>query len=256
MNLQVTALIASTLLIQTLSYAQSVDHTDNQRDPYFQISQVTSVVKEQRERKVSDQTLEQARVDFLAQNENYSTSGLEKEMALDPMAIADILFKVWDIVVANKPVVTVNLKNASALPNLAENHWERLSGWKHERSITYQMQVTNGYGIKVIDLEYRVKLLFGGGVRGKGRYIASARVTPTKIDVQWGYNLDVGVTVPAVVNMGTEDDPLAAIYLDVTYKIHNILRSTSEGQSYLLQGDGMLMNTKTDEVYYESVPRT
>jgi hypothetical protein len=252
MNLRITALIASVLCLSASAHAQT--ETPDANDPYFQISSVETSVKNMRERNASDAILEQARADFLKQNFS-ETHELARPEGVDPMAIADILFKVWDIIVANKPIVNIDAKNASALPNLAEAHWERLTGWQRERQITYSVQVKNGFGSTVIDLKYGVKLLYGGGVKGKGRYIASARVVPQTVDVKWGFNLDVNVTVPSIVNMGTEEDPLAAIYLDVNYKIHNILRSDSEGQTYLLQGDGLLMNTKTNEVYYDSVPR-
>jgi hypothetical protein len=166
--------------------------------------------------------------------------------ATGPLAIIDLLFKAWNIVKDGAPVVNIGSKNASALPYVSSGRWEVLSGWKSERSITYRIVVGNVYGIDTVDFEYKVNLIYGGNVGGKGKYIASARVIPSKVDVLWGYNLDVTVEVPNVYNVATPENPVAAITLDVNYKVSTILRSTSYTNSYELRGDGtMKSNGKT-----------
>jgi len=257
--------IASVLLFQPYTQAQT-QNQPLQDDPYFQIGQVTTTVEEVSDSPLTPELLQEAHQEFLQQRLSLhperlsrssaaSASSTVSAAAVDPMAIADILLKLWDIVVDNKPVVNVGVKSANALPNLAQNDWEKLTGWQSERSVIYSMTSTNLYGMKVVQLEYRLSLIYGGGVDGKGRYIASARVVPTKVDVLWGYNLDVNVNVPSIVNMGTKDDPLAGIYVDVNYKIHNILRSDAEGQTYYLQGDGLMKDTKTGRTFFASAPR-
>jgi|GEM_PF-1175855 len=259
-------LSASVLFFHPSIQAQTVQNQNTQDDPYFQIGEVTTTVEEISDSPITPALLQRAHQDFLQQRLSFhperlshsSTPSLSESAsvaAVDPMAIADILLKLWDIVVDNKPVVNVAVKSANALPNLAQNNWEKLTGWQDERSVIYSMTTKNLYGMKVIQLEYRLSLIYGGGVDGQGRYIASARVVPTKVDVLWGYNLDVNVSIPSIVNMGSKDDPLAGIYVDVNYKVHNILRSDSEGQTYYLQGDGLMKDTKSGQTFFASAPR-
>jgi hypothetical protein len=214
-------------------------------DPHLEFSKVTTNLISVEERMVSSEEFL-----FLNVNENESITFQE---GVDPMAIADIAFKIWDIIKDGKPVVNVQYKNANALPNIANRKWEALTGWKSERSMTFGVSTENAYGIKTVDLEYKVKLLYGGGVKGKGLYIASARVVPSKVDVKWGYNLDVSVEVPSILNLASIEDPLAAISMDVTYKISTILRSYSESNGYELRGNGMM---KADnKIIFDAISR-
>lgn len=222
-----TGLFAGLILVLFNSVPSLADS-----DPHLVFSKVTTTLKSVEERAVSPEEM------FLL-NENQAEFESFQE-GVDPMAIADIVFKIWDIIKDGKPVVNVQYKNANALPNIANRKWEALTGWKTERSMTFGVSTENVYGIKTVDLEYKVKLLYGGGVKGKGQYIASARVVPSKVDVKWGYNLDVTVEVPSILNLASIDDPLASISMDVTYKISTILRSYSEANSYEVHGDGFM----------------
>jgi len=159
---------------------------------------------------------------------------------MGPLQIADLLIRAWGIVKDGAPVVNLQTKNASALPFIANGRWESLAGWKSERSITLGVTIENIYGIDTVEFEYRVSLIYGGNVKGIGKYIASARVIPTKVDVLWGYNLNVNVEIPNVYNVATPENPTAAITLDVNYKVSTVLRSTAYTNTYELRGDGTI----------------
>ncbi len=160
----------------------------------------------------------------------------------NPLMILDLAIKAWQIVKDGAPIVNVNSKNASALPYISSGRWEMLTGWKSERAITYKVIVENLYGMETVNFQYTVGLVYGGNVGGKGKYIASARVIPKKVDVLWGYNLDVSVDVPNVFNVADPENPNAAITLDVTYKISTILRSTAYTNTYEVRGDGTMIS--------------
>ena len=226
------SVLGSALIFFLFNTTSALAQVNN--DPYLLIQKVSTKIISVEETQV-------------ATNEFYTWGDLPQigppmapmAQGADPMAIADVFFKVWDIIKQGAPVVNVQYKNVNALPNLADNNWTALTGWKSERTVVFGVSTENLYGIKTVDLQYKVKLLYGGGVKGKGQYIASARVVPTKVDVIWGYNLDVTVEVPSILNLASNEDPLAAINLDVTYKISTILRSYSESNSYHLRGDGL-----------------
>jgi hypothetical protein len=65
-------------------------------------------------------------------------------------------------------------------------------------------------------------------------------VIPKKVDVLWGYNLDVNVDIPNIYNVATPENPLAAITIDVNYKVSTILRSTAYTKSFEVRGDGSI----------------
>jgi hypothetical protein len=157
-----------------------------------------------------------------------------------PLQILDLAIKFWNIVKDGAPVVNLRNKSASALPMISSGRWESLAGWKGERSITYGVTVTNLYGMETVNLEYTVSMIYGGNVNGIGKYISSARVIPRKVDVLWGFNLDVNVDIPNIYNVATPENPLAAITIDVNYKVSTILRSTAYTKSFEVRGDGMI----------------
>ncbi len=173
---------------------------------------------------------------------------LEQEQ--NPMSIADLALKVWGIVQDNKAVLNVDKFNSKALPYIANNRWEMLTGWKPQNVLEYSFVIENLYGIKVIEMKYDVRLIYGGGVKGAGKYIASARVVPKYIDVLWGFGLDVAVKEAAIQNLGTEKRPFAAITLDVGMTWGSILQKTSETITYRLDADGAIHDQTNGQSYF------
>lgn len=168
--------------------------------------------------------------------------------------ILDTFTRIWTIVEANKPVVTVqSATSATALPAASENDWTAIGGWKPERNITYVTAFKNMYGMTTVYLEYQVKVVYGGNVKGKGLYIASARIVPVKLRVLWGYKVDVTVSAPTVFNVRTPENPIAAIQLNVIYDIKTILNEDYQTDTYQVQGDGLIQDTKTGEVLLPAV---
>lgn len=172
------------------------------------------------------------------------------EQAEDPLSIAGIALKIWDIVQDNRAVLNVESLNVKALPVLAKDRWEALTGWKPEHGVEYTLELSNFYGITVVKMKYEVNLIYGGNVRGVGRYIASARVIPRHIDVLWGFGLDVKVRETAVQNLGTEKNPFASIKLDVSIGYGSILRQMSDTISYQLDADGAIHDLTGGKSYF------
>jgi hypothetical protein len=164
------------------------------------------------------------------------------------LGIAQVALQVWDIIQSNRAVANVDMVSASALPNAANQNWQSITGWKPEKAIRFSTQIKNLYGMTVIDFSYDVRVLSGGTLRGKGLYIASARVLPFKVKVLWGYTLNMNVKVAAIYNARTESNPLAAMDLDVQYEYSSILRKDSGTNSYLVRGDGLLKDVTGNKI--------
>ncbi|NDG84043.1 MAG: hypothetical protein EBX52_03275 [Proteobacteria bacterium] len=217
-------------------------------DPFKRLNVLRITAKE-----ISKETLEPESLETLHRQfveECACTPILEQSQ--DPMSIADIALRVWDIVQDNRAVLNAESLNVKALPILAKDRWEVLTGWKPEHGVEYTLELENLYGINVVTLKYEVNLIYGGNVRGVGRYIASARVIPRHIDVLWGFNLDVRVRETAVQNLGTEKNPFASIKLDVSLGYGSILRQMSETISYRLDANGAIYDLTSGKSFFTS----
>lgn len=251
--------IAAVFVLNISARAQ-VTHPPMIEDPaYFEIANVESKLVEIHTESLTPKKLNEAYERFQAQRlQLESVERVDQGLFfVNPYLIAQVLLKAWDIVVQNKPVVNVEAKNVSALPVMADYSWNKLTGWKRERVVKYSLSVKNLYGTETVKMDYLVRLLYGGGVAGRGQYIASARVVPRNVKVLWGYNLDVNVNVPSVVNISREDDPIAAVTLEVAYTIKSqimgfTIKKSSTQDTYLLQGDGLLMDKSHAKVFFEA----
>jgi hypothetical protein len=253
-------LIGCGLLQIPSTHAQSVPQLHNPNDPYYQISTIERETVQISTERLSPQRLETALGGLNeALNERFNTESREAlTVAINPYLIAKVLMYAWDLVVASKPVANVESKHVSALPVMADYHWTKLTGWKPERSVVQKLTITNLWKMKTIEATYGIKLLFGGGVKGRGQYIASARVVPSQVKVLPGYDFDLGVEVVSVNNVGMEYDPNAQLILQLNFRVQSrlgtlVVKKDEWKERYLLQGDGFFRNQDTAEVYFEAV---
>ena len=248
-KISISALVGI-LFIGLNSGAQELARSTAEHDPYFDIGSTETRVTEQIEvaRPFSSIQLKNK----LETYESPQQTAAPLQTVQGPLMIADLVLRVWSIIVANKPVVTVDSKAANALPLLAKDHWEQLTGWKPERWIGLTTTIKNGFGMRVIDLSYQVRLIYGGSVHGQGLYIASAQVVPTSINVLWGFNLNVMVDVASVVNVGTAESPAGQITLNVTKIYGSTFASHTEVSRFTVNAAGMMKNATTDQVYFSS----
>lgn len=160
--------------------------------------------------------------------------------------IINIASKIWKVIQDNAPVVNIDSKYATAYP-AGVTAANQLSGWTRPRSYVYGFYAKNLYGYKAIDVEYKITYTFGGSYKGNGRYLTAVAMVPTKTDVAWGYRLSMNASVPnsTVVNVGTEDAPVAALQLKLLWKMSTVLKESDGTSIYYVQGDG----------YFEEIAR-
>jgi hypothetical protein len=159
---------------------------------------------------------------------------------IDPGAIINIGQKIWDIIVANKPVVDVKTQYASAVPSGLTN-WLSLSGWKVPEATTYVFSAKNAYGVTVVNVRYVVVRTYGGSYLGKGKYLTGVTISPLQVDVVWGYKFSLSMEVPdsAVVNAGTAADPVAGMDANIKWNIQTPIKESQGQGMYYVQGDGL-----------------
>lgn len=159
----------------------------------------------------------------------------------DPLVFLDRIInlanKIWAIIEKNKPVVDITTTYANALPD-GITHWAQLGEWKPPVGTIYGFYAKNGYGVKVIDVRYQVLRTIGGKYEGKGRYLNGVTVQPLRVDVAWGYKFKMAAKVPSVANVGTTEDPIASMILNLAWAIDTVIKHSEGTSVYYLQGDG------------------
>jgi hypothetical protein len=153
--------------------------------------------------------------------------------------IVNIGQKVWDIVQAGKPVVVVKgAPMAFALPR-GLTCWNQLDSWQAPKVNSYEVSYKNGFGMEVVKFRFRLQYTYGGGKAGKGKYLANVTVMPAEISVMWGYTFNANVDVQQAVNLGTQDNPLAGLEMNMKWSVSTVLKESENSFHFFVQGDGV-----------------
>jgi len=153
--------------------------------------------------------------------------------------IVNLVDKVFTIIAKGQPVVDINVNYANAVP-YGISHWTQLQGWKAPAIKRYAINYKNLYGMKVVKIEFQVHYTYGGNYNGKGKYLTGVTVEPTKVDTMWGWNVDMVAEVPdsTITNVGTSEDPIAAMQVQLRYKVHSIMSDVQQKAIFYVRGDG------------------
>ncbi len=147
--------------------------------------------------------------------------------------------KIWKIVEANKPVVVVTTPEAFALPR-GLSCWSDLDGWKVPVTRSFEVAYKNLFGIEVTKFRFRLHYTYGGGHSGVGRYLANVTVIPAELNVVWGYNFNAQVEVEQAVNLGSKENPMAGLELNLKWTIKTVAKESVNSFHFFVQGDGQL----------------
>lgn len=148
--------------------------------------------------------------------------------------------KLYDLLVANGPLVTAKTKTANALP-AGISCWNQLENWSLPRSETYRVSYKNLYGITMVDLQFRLVYSYGGRIGNIGRYLSNATIQYKKLDAKWGMVVDADVEIPEVLNIGSRENPVAAMELTLNWSVTTrpiALRKIVNSATFLIVGDG------------------
>lgn len=145
--------------------------------------------------------------------------------------------KVWKVIVDNKPVVDVQLLRASAVPQGIQ-HWLQMEGWHDPVAKKYQVVYKNLYGIEVVKFEFLLTYSYNGQVNGRGRYLSEVGFVPSTVTVAWMYNFTATSQVVRTINVGTADDPIAAIEINLNWTVKTPLKEDRRANNFYIRGDG------------------
>lgn len=148
--------------------------------------------------------------------------------------------KVLQIVKAGAPVVNIKRDTVAVVP-AGVTAWQQLAGWQAPVVKAYEVKVTNYLGADVVDLRLKVSASWGGGIDGRGKYLANVQVVPSSTRVLWGWSLDLWTENQEPVNAGSFENPVAALGFEVRYKVTTMLNEMNGAQSYYITGAGEML---------------
>lgn len=150
--------------------------------------------------------------------------------------IINVGMKLWSIVEAGKPVSSFDAQYAHALPRGVE--WTSMSNWQEPMVRTYHVQYKNLYGMTVVDFTYSVVANTGGQYNNRGAYIANATVIANELSVMWGFDFKANAEIPVVMNMATEEAPVAGMQVKVGWEVDSVISSEKSTELYFINGLG------------------
>ena len=156
--------------------------------------------------------------------------------------IINIGTKIWNVVEAGRPVANYQNNRATALPQGART-WDQLENWQRPRSRVVGITYKNLYGIEVAKMVYRIVLLAGGSVEGKGRYIGYASVEPLEVNTAFMYTMNASANADSVFNLGTRQNPVGGMILNINWTVSTVLMQRTGTATFTLDGNGGIRDT-------------
>lgn len=160
--------------------------------------------------------------------------------------IVNLAEKIWSIIERNQPVAEINVKYANAVP-YGIQHWTQLQGWSKPKTVKYSFVAKNAYGMRVVKVVYQVHFTYGGNYQGKGKFLTGVTAEPISVETAWGYKVSLTAEVPdsTIANVGTHDDPIASMQLQLKWKIHTVIKDLEQKAIYYLDGTGKIKEIAT-----------
>jgi len=158
--------------------------------------------------------------------------------------IVNLADKIWTIIDKNRPVVNITTNYANAVP-YGTSHWTQLQGWSKPSTQKYAFSMKAGAG--TVSVVYQVHWTHDGNLQGKGKFLTGVTVEPISVTAPWGVKVDLISEVPdsTVANVGTHEDPIASMQVQLKWKVSTTFHSIDQKVIYYVQGDGLIQEIGT-----------
>ncbi|CAF0827339.1 unnamed protein product [Rotaria sordida] len=143
----------------------------------------------------------------------------------------------WSIVDNNRAVIDIQTSYGNGIPGHITDPFELQSWSSPPASHSFTVNVNNRLKQRVLHFTYALQYTYGGSLDGKGSYLDRVTIIPSRISVSWGFVFNASVQIASVHNVGTRDQPIAAAYVELHYRLAglNIVERT---ESFHVRGDG------------------
>ncbi|CAF3433041.1 unnamed protein product [Rotaria socialis] len=143
----------------------------------------------------------------------------------------------WSIVNNNRAIVDMQTSYGNGIPHRITDPFELQSWASPPISYSSTINVHNLLKQRVVQFTYALQFTYGGSLDGKGAYLDRVTVIPSRISVAWGFTFNASIQIASVHNVGTRDDPIAAVNLELHYRLEG-LNVVERTESFHVRGDG------------------
>jgi hypothetical protein len=161
----------------------------------------------------------------------------QADKALD--VIINMGAKIWKIFEASTPVVNLNTKRANALPR-DMNDWRDMADWSDVQAKQYSIVYKNGFNAEVVRFSVLMTYSYNGSYQGRGKYLSDVGFLVNEYWVAPLYKLEGESEVVRVLNVGRADAPIAAMEMNMVWRVSNVLFKSQNAVNYYVRGDGPL----------------
>lgn len=151
--------------------------------------------------------------------------------------IIEIGTKIYDIIKSNAPVVNVQHTPLSVVP-MGITNWEQLTNWRAPMIKVYEITAKNIFGMTPVSIRLKLTANYGGTYRGHGKFLANVDLVTTQVSVWWGYTVDISAEDMTPLNIGSYGAPIAALPVNVHFRIRTIFHDTTGEENYWIDGAG------------------
>ncbi|NCN26960.1 hypothetical protein GW915_05235 [bacterium] len=166
---------------------------------------------------------------------------------INPDKIVQIGKVIWDFIKENRAIVDLEKNVAHVVPE-GVTQWEQLSGWSDPKNYMYKVSYKNGYGVNVVNLKYYVLYTPNGGHEGVGQYLANVTVMPAEMTASWGYTVNARTNIHRALNVGTSEDPIANVLMDITWSVSTVVKKSIESLTFSLSGNGRFQEIGSESI--------
>jgi hypothetical protein len=232
--------------IALLAFAlSSTVHAEVKSSPYYQIKSYS--IHEEPVNQESMMTIRKS----IQERQALRMQGLDDKFnpgdVLNPVkevdATLDVIInmgaKIWKIFEASTPVVNLATKRANALPRDATD-WRDMSNWSDLEGRQYSIEYKNGFNATVVKFSVLMTYSHSGQFKGKGKYLSDVGFLVNEYWVAPLYKLEGESQVVGVRNVGKANDVIAAMELNMVWRVSNVLVKSQNAMNYFIRGDGPL----------------
>jgi hypothetical protein len=163
----------------------------------------------------------------------------ERILSVGSDEIISVGKEAWQFIQDNKPVVNVQSDYTGAVPNSVTD-WRKLSGWKNTEKGPFTISWINGFNTETVKIDFKWASSYGANLNNKGKYVTQAGPVIGSVDVSWGYTVDVHVSAFNPLNVGTLDNPVSQIDVELTSRISTVLKDVTNNCRVRFVGDGSI----------------
>ena len=145
--------------------------------------------------------------------------------------------EVWTFIEQNKPVVNTNTDYAGAIPD-GITDWRTLAGWKNTMRGPITFSWINGFNAETVHIDFKWSNTYNGNHDGIGKYVTQVGPSLGKVDVSWGYTVDIDVRALSPLNIGTKEEPIAQIDVEIHCRASTVLSDIFKNYRARFKGTG------------------